>query len=763
MIPNTLDLALNYLAFNPGRYLFPIKAGAKFPPLIQDNLAQASNDPEQIKAWYKKWPGCNWGLSLRKSNLMVADVDTKPGKVGQVTYDLLDLEYGWPETETVGTPSGGKHCYYDGPHVFALGEHGFGKDIDSPNYVLIAGDVFKDGTSYKTIPPARASVPAPQWFYDIIGQAKKRVADAGETVVDLDKPDMIKWATDYLQNDAAPSIEGRGGEHQTLKVAMSLRDNGISEATAVELMNNYYNVPGLCEPEWEIDDLTKKVNNAYTYANLSKQGGKTAEADFVDDDAEAVAATIRPKGDVQKAAREARARRVERRLEAAKSEDEKERVWTLADIVREWVWVANVERFINRGNLDMMWKTTAFNATFKYLAKKGKLADLLFSKPRGTIPRCHTMVYLPGRKDEFLDAGTKYNLFRCSEVEPAEGDTAMWREHLEYLFPNERDRDLVLNWIAWLLQNLGYKPKHALLIQGHRQGTGKSFIAEVLQLILGKHNVATLSQNDLHGDFNGWALRAKLIWIEELRALDRTEVKNKLHPLVTQERIRVNDKNVSAYAIENCFGIFCMTNDDAAISLDNSDRRYLVIRTDAIPRDKLDAGDNYDPSYYGRLYALLDNPVAIAAIAHELMTRDVGAYDGRGSAPETEAKVAMIESGMSDLETWMIENAGNYPLNGRLITVQDVMTALPKRLDHSPRLAQAISSILKHRFQARPAGQHRLSTGGRVRFIAINGTGLMNIEGWEAQAAGIYETDRAKAATGEKDDSSAADDFGEQA
>jgi hypothetical protein len=304
MSTETLILALEYLSQHPNRFLFPIKKLAKFPPLVQGNLEIASNDPEQIRAWHQNFPGANWGVALRKSSLMVVDVDTKPGKVGRATYDALDLAYGWPETETVVTPSGGEHRYYDGRHVFALGEHGFGRDVDSPNYTLIAGCTFKDGTSYKTI-NAHASVPAPQWFYDVISAAKERLPDADESVVDLDKPENVAWAIDYLQNDAAPSIEGQGGEHQTLKIAMSLRDNGISEARAVELMNDLYNVPGLCEPEWEIDDLTKKVNNAYTYANLSKVGGKTAEADFTDDDAEEIAASIKLKGNPREIAKQA--------------------------------------------------------------------------------------------------------------------------------------------------------------------------------------------------------------------------------------------------------------------------------------------------------------------------------------------------------------------------------------------------------------------------------------------------------------------------
>ena len=42
----TLDLALEYVDRHFGtRYLFPIKPGKKFPPLIKNNLEDASNDP----------------------------------------------------------------------------------------------------------------------------------------------------------------------------------------------------------------------------------------------------------------------------------------------------------------------------------------------------------------------------------------------------------------------------------------------------------------------------------------------------------------------------------------------------------------------------------------------------------------------------------------------------------------------------------------------------------------------------------------------
>jgi hypothetical protein len=297
--PNTTALALDYLENHFGtRYLFPIRYGEKSPPLIPENLKNASNDPEQIEAWGKNWPTCNWGVALKKSNLFVVDVDTKPGKVGLDTYDAHALANDWPETETVRTPSGGFHYYHEGEHRFALGENGFGRDIDCPNYVLIPGCTLRDGTSYVAINELSA-VAAPRWFYDVLGSRKKEtVENAADVVVDLDKSENVEWARDFLQNEAPPAIEGQGGEQQTLKVAMALRDRGISEPFAVELMLQEYNER--CDPPWDRDGLEQKISNAYAYATLSAIGGRTAEADFADDPIE----PFEPMGNPEKIARE---------------------------------------------------------------------------------------------------------------------------------------------------------------------------------------------------------------------------------------------------------------------------------------------------------------------------------------------------------------------------------------------------------------------------------------------------------------------------
>ena len=39
-------------------------------------------------------------------------MDCKSGKNGLVSFLRADLEHGWPDTLTAGTPSGGFHLYY---------------------------------------------------------------------------------------------------------------------------------------------------------------------------------------------------------------------------------------------------------------------------------------------------------------------------------------------------------------------------------------------------------------------------------------------------------------------------------------------------------------------------------------------------------------------------------------------------------------------------------------------------------------------------
>src|SRR6185369_1172095 len=240
-------------------------------------------------------------VALAKSHIAVVDVDRKPGKRGQETYDALDLQYGWPATKKVETPSGGLHLYYEGEHVFALGERGFGVDIDSPNYTLIPGCTLANGTCYREVPSSQKVAPAPSWFYDLLRRRTERAEQTQEPAVDWDKPENIEWAIHYLLYDAPLSKQGSSGDATILYVAGVLKDHGISKELALELMAEHYN--DRCEPPWGIgegpdsDRLDIKIENAYRYLKQKQPGADTPSAEFAND-------PLPPETDEERQARE---------------------------------------------------------------------------------------------------------------------------------------------------------------------------------------------------------------------------------------------------------------------------------------------------------------------------------------------------------------------------------------------------------------------------------------------------------------------------
>jgi phage/plasmid-associated DNA primase len=61
---------------------------------------------------------------------------------------------------------------------------------------------------------------------------------------------------------------------------------------------------------------------------------------------------------------------------------------------------------------------------------------------------------------------------------------------LEFAIPEQAQRDMLLDWVAWNLQNEGNKPTWAIMLYSETKGTGKSTIAKVLTALFGEANTA---------------------------------------------------------------------------------------------------------------------------------------------------------------------------------------------------------------------------------------------------------------------------------
>jgi hypothetical protein len=249
------------------------------------------------------------------------------------------------------------------------------------------------------------------------------------------------------------------------------------------------------------------------------------------------------------------------------------------------------------------------------------------------------------------------------------------------------------------------------------------------------------------GDFNSWLLNCRLCIIEEVYQVGRRENLNAMRDLITETRVEVNMKNVPAFVVDNYVCMIGISNHPDALPIDDSDRRWLVVETNAPPKDA---------DYYNKLFAILSDPAALAAIFDELLKRDLGTYTGYDRPMMTEAKRTMIDLSRSEAESWLIENKSNPPLSRRVVSVPDIVEAMPANLQREKRLSTAvIPNFLRDKLKGVKVLQRRLSDGTRVRLWVLR-DGLSMIP--DDQIVAVYERELKDGAA--KADQSAVDDFG---
>jgi hypothetical protein len=780
LVKSSLPVARALLKRLPHARLFPLERGTKDVPLIDDNLKRANNSILWCEKQHARHPFCNWGLALPGGDILVIDVDTKPGKCGEGTLFDLEMKHGdLPATLTVQTPSGGRHLYFRCPPghkaQFALGKNGLGPDIDLPNYVVVAGCIV-DGKPYTITNDVRMAV-APEWIWtEYLDKKRERETVEQAPIAEVDQQSEIDWFIHHLKFDAKPSIEGEGGEKALLDVFGVAKDHGLSIETAIELVDEHYNVAPTCDPLWlvgegpEADRLDIKARNAYTYLVENAPGQRTPEFEFSDDELPPLTAD-----EITLAAKRQR----ERRGELEPLDETPPEPTTLAStpkptlaptptpsdkppsdkpakidvdwVCANWVWVVGIERFILRTNTEKVWNRKQFDSQYNYLTRASSISGELF-KAKDRIRRYHTVRYQPGADETVANA---YNLWRPSAIKPAKGNTSLWDALFELLFPNERDRDAVLNWLAWVYQNPGKKPHQALLIVGKQTGTGKSLIARIMEQLIGPANTQRPKNSSLKGDFNGWAAQCKLCIIEELMQIGRREVANELRDLITEPTCEINIKNVPAFKIDSYMAMMAISNHDDALPVEVTDRRWLIIETMATAAA---------PEFYERLcnatinYGVI-NEAGLAAVAYQLAHRDLKGYKPVGSAMMTEAKAEMIDLNATQVERWLNDNRMNPPLNGKVVTIRDITEAMPMTSQRDKSVETTTIKFVKAKLKGARLGYHRV--GGHVLPLwAINGAGPLvgkRFIGGE-HVVTIYQRERASWRAAAEVDT--ADDFG---
>ncbi|MEJ1161165.1 DUF5906 domain-containing protein [Prosthecomicrobium sp. N25] len=625
----------------------------------------------------------NVGVRLRDTDLVV-DVDPRHCVTGDDPFARLKKDFRLPDAPFVRTGGGGWHHYYRKPADVAVvdGLDGYaGVEFKSlGRQVVAAGSIHPDtGRPYGLDgdPLALSLSEAPEATTALLDAIRKAprpsTVDAAEIAPELladwlalvtveDYREELKWRELMMACHAAT-----GGNGVEEFVAWSTSDPAYADhgEKIRTRWNSLETKPGAITARTLIAALPKERRQEATEA----LGRSAPEEDFPAD------------------------------IEAEPPKRRSMAVWN------DWVWVVEPYQFVRRSD-TRKYRTEQWKSVFANLKPDG---DVLGAIWKGNLPmrKFEALVYLP-EADEFPDGedGGRYNIWRKSGVEAVPGDVSVFLDHMAYLFPDESERAHVLDYLALLVQRPADKIHFALLVRG-TQGTGKSWIGNLMERIVGSRNTVRPSNDEVTSRWTAWMEGAQLAVIEELMTLGRREVANRLKPAITDPTLRIEEKNCSIYSIPNCLNFLCFTNHEDALPIEHGDRRWLVVFSPAAKRDE---------DYYRRLFGYLAGGGA-AHVKHWLAERRV-ALNPLGVAPATVGKEAMRRLGMGDAEAFLLDlfEAGEPPFDFDLVRVDDVVDAVPPALRGRSNLRARATKVLKGEIGAVEHTRYTKGDGSRPAF-----------------------------------------------
>lgn len=269
-----------------GFRVFPIKAGAKFPPTIKDAFDSATTDPETIRQWWSRLGHETDNPAGYLPDHVVIDLDRRDKKTGaenkwrQSARALKITNEAAAAAMRVQTRNG-LHLYWRRPAateiISANGVEPFidVRSLEAQGYLVLPGAKVaytdKDGAKrayrYKIthLPGEVGELPATIAEAILTRQKTKRerckvgaIAPGAEIDSDL--------ALELARDAAAawpPSVEGERGRDNMLALVMRLGDLGVSAGACLDVLMEEGGWNDRCAPPWPPEDLEYQVQTMF--------------------------------------------------------------------------------------------------------------------------------------------------------------------------------------------------------------------------------------------------------------------------------------------------------------------------------------------------------------------------------------------------------------------------------------------------------------------------------------------------------------------
>jgi hypothetical protein len=366
----------------------------------------------------------------------------------------------------------------------------------------------------------------------------------------------------------------------------------------------------------------------------------------------------------------------------SKVEKSGDTVAALPDWLQDWVYVEKLCEFANT-RLNYSIKREAFNAKYNRMDEV-KNAEMLASEFALTVCDLVTVVdkmYWPSAAITFEhDNKLMLNSYVDSGYKPVpiteknKHAIELFLTHIKNMLSDEKEQTILLDWLAYVVQNAGKRINWAILLQG-AQGTGKSYFAKVLEWLLGS-NAKSLDPSALGERFTGWANGAVVNIVEEIRIKgdDKWRIMDRLKPFITNSMIQIEEKGRDHRTVPNFTNYLLLTNYKDALPITNDDRRFCVmygrIQNESDLFDYFGGRDEAG-EYFENLFR--ESELHAGAIKTFILNHTISEdFKPSGRAPDTISRRLMIQASVSP-EQCLVEDLINKHecgvVNGRILDV----------------------------------------------------------------------------------------------
>jgi hypothetical protein len=319
----------------------------------------------------------------------------------------------------------------------------------------------------------------------------------------------------------------------------------------------------------------------------------------------------------------------------------------------EWIWDLEDWAKMNKGRVIVPGRDTPVEIKTAFLEHKN------------TTKTINTK-YCPVRADEDVTVFTiedqeLVNTYVPPNHPETDEPPLMFQEHMDYLMPDDFERELFVDWLASKVQEPASRSYAMVLVAEDAFGIGRSWIKNMLSRTLqGKVNTASLGQlvgkgTSAENNYNDWKAECQFVVVEEAKDEVSREVfyqgYEKFKQLIDTrvgEGERINPKYGRTRTENIYFNALIFSNHADALAIPENDRRVCVITT---------AKKQQTPEYYDRLADALTNGEA-KRLYWFLMRRDLSNFD-MFRPPMTPGKSAMIEQNRSpsnEINEYIMEN-----------------------------------------------------------------------------------------------------------